>query len=63
MFYQQQLGAGSAQAALGGINAKFSEEYPRKGKLFCLGNMTKRPQTWQLLGILWVDDTRQMALF
>jgi hypothetical protein len=31
--------------------------------LFCVGNMAKRPQTWQLLGVLRVDDTGQPALF
>jgi hypothetical protein len=30
--------------------------------LFCVGNMAKRPHTWQLLGVLRVDDTRQDAL-
>jgi hypothetical protein len=45
------------------MNATFNDEYPRKGMLFCLGNMAKRPQTWQLLGVLRVDDTGQLALF
>jgi DNA-binding transcriptional MocR family regulator len=26
-------------------------------------NVASRPQTWQLLGVLRVDDTAQMALF
>ena len=63
MFYQQQRRTGSAQAALEWMNATFNEEYPKKGMLFCLGNMAKRPQTWQLLGVLRVDDTGQLALF
>jgi hypothetical protein len=63
MFYQQQRRAGSEQAALDWMSEKFNEEYPRKGMLFCVGNMAKRPQTWQLLGVLRVDDTAQLALF
>jgi len=63
MFYQQQRRAGSEQAALDWMSAKFNDEYPRKGMLFCVGNMAKRPQTWQLLGVLRVDDTAQLALF
>ena len=31
--------------------------------LFYVGNMAKRPQTWQLLGVLRVDDTGQTSLF
>ncbi len=41
----------------------FNEEYPAKGMAFALGNMAKRPQTWQLLGILRLDEQRQDDLF
>ena len=54
---------GSEQAALDWMSKRFNEEYPRKGMLFCVGNMAKWQQTWQILGVLRVDDTGQPALF
>ncbi len=63
MFYRERHRAGSEQAALDWMTSKFNAEYPKKGMLFCVGNMAKRPQTWQLLGVLRVDDTAQLALF
>jgi hypothetical protein len=41
----------------------YNEDYPSKGMVFALGNMAKRPQTWQLLGVLRLDDPRQGDLF
>jgi hypothetical protein len=63
MFFNGLRREGSERATLEWMNATFNDEYPRKGMLFCLGNMAKRPQTWQLLGVLRVDDTGQLALF
>jgi hypothetical protein len=63
MFFNGRKREGSEQAALDWMSKTFNEEYPRKGMLFCVGNMAKRPQTWQLLGVLRVDDTGQAALF
>jgi len=63
MYFNGRRREGSEQAALDWMSEKFNEEYPRKGMLFCVGNMAKRPQTWQLLGVLRVDDTGQSALF
>lgn len=63
MFFQQRRRTHSDQDTLDWMNSKFNDEYPRKGMLFCVGNMAKRPQTWQLLGVLRVDDTGQGALF
>lgn len=63
MFYQHRRRTESEEAALDWMKTKFNEEYPRKGMLFCVGNMAKRPQTWQLLGVLRVDDTGQTSLF
>lgn len=40
----------------------FNVEYPRKGVLFALGNMAKRPQTWQLLGIIRVEPSKQTEM-
>ena len=36
-------------------------EYPKRGMLFAVGNQAKRPQVWQLLGVLRVDDTANSA--
>jgi hypothetical protein len=63
MYYHQRRRTDSDQAALDWMSKKFNEVYPRKGMLFCVGNMAKRPQTWQLLGVLRVDDTGQEAFF
>jgi len=63
MFFRESRRTGSDQAALEWMSRKFNEEYRERGMLFCLGNMAKRPQTWQLLGVLRVDDTGQQALF
>ena len=63
MFFNGRRREGSDQATLDWMSAKFNEEYPRKGMLFCVGNVASRPQTWQLLGVLRVDDTAQLALF
>jgi hypothetical protein len=37
-------------------------EYPRKGMVFAIGNQAKRPQTWQLLGVIRLDDASQGEL-
>ncbi len=63
MYFNGLRREGSEQAVLDWMTKTFNEEYPRKGMLFCIGNMAKRPQTWQLLGVLRVDDTRQPSLF
>lgn len=63
MFFNGRKREGSDDAALNWMQTTFNEVYPRKGMLFCVGNMAKRPQTWQLLGVLRVDDTAQPSLF
>jgi hypothetical protein len=63
MFFNGRRREGSDHATLEWMSGKFNDEYPRKGMLFCVGNVASRPQTWQLLGVLRVDDTAQMALF
>ncbi len=40
----------------------FNVEYPRKGVLFALGNMAKRPQTWQLLGVIRAEFSKQTEM-
>jgi hypothetical protein len=34
-----------------------------KGMVFALGNQAKRPQTWQLLGVIRLDEMLQGELF
>ena len=44
------------------LERSYTIDYPRKGLVFALGNMKKRPQTWQLLGIFPCEPTKQLAL-
>ena len=44
------------------LEQKYIEEYPLKGLVFALGNMKKRPQTWQLLGVFPCAPTTQLTL-
>lgn len=48
--------------ALRRLGALFNEEYPKKGMVFAIGNMAKRPQTWQLLGVIRLDEKGQLGL-
>lgn len=63
MFFNGRLRLGSDQATLDWMSQTFNERYREKGMLFCVGNIAKRPQTWQLLGVLRVDPTPQASLF
>lgn len=51
------------QIVLQHLQNKYCEQYVKKGLVFALGNMKKRPQTWQLLGIFPVKDNKQPELF
>lgn len=62
MYFHGLRREGSDKAALKWMSKTFNDEYPSKGMLFCIGNMAKRPQTWQLLGVLRVDETDQPSL-
>ncbi|WP_246274755.1 hypothetical protein [Hyphomicrobium sulfonivorans] len=62
MFFHGRRREGTDQAALDWMSKTFNEEYPRKGMMFCVGNMAARPHTWQLLGVLRVDETGQSSL-
>ena len=44
------------------LSGRYNDEYPQKGFVFAIGNMAKRPQTWQLLGVLRLDSTGQIEL-
>jgi hypothetical protein len=41
----------------------FNDDYPKRGMVFALGNQAKRPQTWQLLGVIRLDEMTQGDLF
>ncbi len=49
-------------AALKWMDRTFNEEYPARGMVFAVGNQAKRPHTWQLLGVVRVDDIDQGEL-
>jgi hypothetical protein len=50
------------QQALRWMNEVFNESYPAKGMVFAVGNMARRPQTWQLLGVIRLDANDQSEL-
>ena len=52
----------SEEAALKWMDVTFNEEYPARGMVFAVGNQAKRPQTWQLLGVIRVDEIDQGEL-
>ncbi|MBO6676142.1 MAG: hypothetical protein JJ908_13800 [Rhizobiales bacterium] len=62
MFFNGRQRLGSDEKTLSWMDHTFNEDYPQKGMVFCLGNMMSRPQTWQLLGILRVDEPEQQGL-
>ncbi len=49
------------QRALQDLSARYNDEYPKKGLAFALGNVLKRPHTWQLLGVIRADDKFQTS--
>ena len=61
MFFQQARRT-SGNDALKWMNHVFNEDYPKRGMAFALGNQAKRPQTWQLLGVLRLDASIQGEL-
>lgn len=48
--------------ALRKLSDLYNDDYPKRGFMFAIGNMAKRPQTWQLLGIIRLDTTGQLDL-
>jgi hypothetical protein len=61
MFWRQRQKTGE-QDAIRWMMQTFNDEYPQKGIAFAIGNQAKRPQTWQLLGVLRLDDPKQGEL-
>lgn len=51
------------QRTLAWMNETFNVRYPAMGMAFALGNMAKRPHTWQLLGVVRLAEEAQPDLF
>jgi hypothetical protein len=62
MFWKWRAEYGETEA-LKRMSDIFNDDYPKRGMLFALGNQAKRPQTWQLLGVIRYDELRQNDLF
>lgn len=58
--WRSTLGEKGALERMAGV---YNDEYPKKGMAFALGNQAKRPQTWQLLGVIRIDELAQGELF
>lgn len=58
--WRERYGEADALQRMAGV---FNDEYPVKGMVFALGNQAKRPQTWQLLGVIRLDAIVQDDLF
>jgi hypothetical protein len=56
MFYLGRMRGKSDAETLEWMDQVFNVEYPKKGIAFAVGNQAKRPQTWQLLGVLRLDE-------
>jgi hypothetical protein len=58
--WRDLYGETSALERMAGV---YNDEYPKKGIVFALGNQAKRPQTWQLLGVIRLEELEQGELF
>ena len=61
-FFKLRNGYSESQV-LEHLRNTYCEMYVSKGIVFALGNLRKRPQTWQLLGIFPAHSTLQGELF
>jgi hypothetical protein len=61
MFFHERHRTNEAEA-LKWMDSTFNEHYPKQGMAFAIGNMAKRPQTWQLLGVIRLDVSKQDEL-
>lgn len=53
----------NVENALKWMDSIFNDDYPKRGMVFAMGNQAKRPKTWQLLGVLRLDNPKQGELF
>lgn len=49
------------EKALDYLSARYNDEYPKRGVVFALGNVLKRPHIWQLLGVVRADERFQTS--
>lgn len=56
MYYMGLRRGKTVREALEWMDHTFNVVYPEKGMAFAVGNMAKRPQTWQLLGVIRLDE-------
>lgn len=56
MYYMGLRRGRSVRETLEWMDHTFNVVYPEKGMAFAVGNMAKRPQTWQLLGVIRLDE-------
>lgn len=50
------------KAALEKMNTTFNDLYPANGMAFALGTHSRYPKSWLLVGVIRVDDNRQIPL-
>jgi hypothetical protein len=56
MYYMGLRRGKTVRETLDWMDHTFNVVYPEKGMVFAVGNMAKRPQTWQLLGVIRLDE-------
>lgn len=61
MFWRERKRT-SEEQALKWMDKTFNDDFPRRGMVFAIGNQAKRPQTWQLLGVIRLDEIQQSEL-
>lgn len=61
MFWRESHRKSEAEA-LRWMSHQFNELYPQRGMAFAIGNQAKRPQVWQLLGVIRLDEVYQAEL-
>lgn len=57
--FRRERARTSESEALKWMSETFNEKYPKRGMVFAIGNQAKRPQVWQLLGVLRLDELQQ----
>ncbi|MGE0612241.1 MAG: hypothetical protein AB7O70_07820 [Hyphomicrobiales bacterium] len=57
--WRRKYGEGTTLARL---SEMYNDQYPERGMVFATGNMARRPQTWQLLGVIRLDEIGQSEL-
>lgn len=56
MFYNGRRRGKTETEVLAWMDHVFNVEYPTNGMAFAVGNQAKRPQVWQLLGVVRLDE-------